>query len=190
MRFIFLCISPCLQLRTCTSCCWKRVNDVEKHKHSLRSLDQFRRLRFEISRLRLRFLAGWLSCHIRGRLQARKVAKETPQWKIDRIFEEAFELSLHAHILLCMHVCMQLWISTFFAESVSLLAIRRPTVSQKDPSLHRRKMVNHLHACIQTSEQTYAYTQACKQMHAHTHARTNSEYPMHVYVLHHISVIK
>ena len=190
MRFIFLCISPCLQLRTCTSCCWKRVNDVEKHKHSLRSLDQFRRLRFEISRLRLRFLAGWLSCHIRGRLQARKVAKETPQWKIDRIFEEVFQLSLRAHILLCMHVCIQLWISTLFAESVSLPRHAGRPSRKKIRTCSAEKWWTHLHACIQISEQTYAYTQACKQMHAHTHARTNSEYPMHVYVLHHISVMK
>jgi hypothetical protein len=39
-----------------TSCCCRRVNTVEKTL--LRSLDQFSRLRFEISRLRLRFLAG------------------------------------------------------------------------------------------------------------------------------------
>ena len=41
-----------------TSCCCKRLNTVEKQLTPLLSLGQISRLRFEISRPRLRFLAG------------------------------------------------------------------------------------------------------------------------------------
>jgi hypothetical protein len=40
-----------------TSCCFKRVNTV-RFINNVRSLDQFCRLRFAISRLRLRFLTS------------------------------------------------------------------------------------------------------------------------------------
>ncbi len=42
-----------------TSYCCTRVITVEKQSTLLCSLDQFSRLRFEIRRLRLRFLSGW-----------------------------------------------------------------------------------------------------------------------------------
>jgi hypothetical protein len=54
-----------------TSCCCKRVKTVEKQWTLLRSLDQFSRLRFEISRLRLRFLAGWDLLVTTSRLDSR-----------------------------------------------------------------------------------------------------------------------
>lgn len=114
-------------------------------------------------------------------LQARKVAKETPQWKIDRIFEEVFQLSLS--MLIFSYVCM--CGNNFEYRPFSLKVCRcRPTVSQKGPNLLRRKMVNPF-ACMCSHIGTNMCIHTGMQANACTHSRAHkfSQYPMHLYVL-------